>query len=52
LLPRTDAEAWHGATPPPAEVVFECPSCRGEWHARIVHDDVVPLPLGELALSG
>ena len=30
LLPRTDAEAWHGATPPPAEVVFECPRCHGD----------------------
>jgi hypothetical protein len=33
------------------EVVFQCPECQGEWHARVVGDDVVPLPLVEMASS-
>jgi hypothetical protein len=28
--------------------VFECPSCHQTWRARVVGDDVVPLPLDEL----
>jgi hypothetical protein len=51
LLPR-DAEAGRGPSPPHAEVVFQCPNCQGEWHARIVHDEVEPLPVAEMALSG
>jgi hypothetical protein len=51
LLPR-DAEAGRGPSPPNAEVVFQCPTCQGEWHARIVHDEVEPLQVAEMALSG
>jgi hypothetical protein len=25
-------------------VVFQCPQCLGEWRARLVGDDVEPLP--------
>jgi hypothetical protein len=31
-----------GVRPP---VTFRCPKCKGEWHGRIVGDDVKPLPL-------
>ncbi len=47
LLPQRDTEAWHGAAPQPGVVVFLCPQCQGEWRARVVGDDVVPLPLAE-----
>jgi hypothetical protein len=45
LLPQDTAEAWRGASPTRKEVVFQCPLCQGEWHARVVGDDVIPLPL-------
>jgi hypothetical protein len=46
LIPRINAEPWHGqATGRKPVVVFECPSCHGEWQARIIGDDVQPLPL-------
>ena len=48
LLPRT---AWQGAAPVGGIVLFQCPQCQGEWSARVVGDDVVPLPLerGDMA---
>ncbi len=51
LLPQTDVESWHGAAPPPGVVVFHCPQCNGEWRARVVGDDVVPLPMPEPSVS-
>ena len=30
---------------PGAIVNFHCPQCDGEWHAKVVGDDVRPLPL-------
>jgi hypothetical protein len=48
LLPRGDQESWR-FMPVQSEVVFQCPSCEGEWRARVVGDDVVPLPMEELA---
>ncbi len=50
LLPLTDIDAWHGAAPVRGMVVFQCPQCNGEWRARVVGDDVVPLPLAEPAV--
>jgi hypothetical protein len=44
LLPLSTAEAWHGTAPIPGVVVFQCPQCHSEWRARIVGDDVKPLP--------
>jgi hypothetical protein len=32
---------------PGAVVSFHCPQCEGEWHAKVVGDDVKPLPLEE-----
>ena len=52
LLPHQDLDAWRPATPTTRDVVFECPRCGREWHARLVGDDVVPLPLREVALHG
>ncbi len=45
LLPRGNPEAGQTAQ----VVVFECPHCGGEWQARVRGDDVIPLPLPELA---
>jgi hypothetical protein len=49
LLPCGNTEAWRTCTPSLSEVVFQCPQCHGEWHARVVGDDVEALPLEELA---
>jgi hypothetical protein len=51
LLPRDNTEAWRWAIPTAKVVVFECPQCHGEWHARVVGDDVKPLPLEELVTT-
>jgi hypothetical protein len=51
LLPRTGSDAWHGADPIRGVVVFQCPKCQGEWRARVVGDDVVPLPLEQVVMS-
>jgi hypothetical protein len=49
LLPLSDEHAWHGEAPPPGLVVFQCPNCQGEWQAKIIGDDVVPLPIQRTA---
>jgi hypothetical protein len=49
LLPRGDSNSWRGSVPSTSLVVFECPQCGGEWQGRVVGEDVVPLPLAELA---
>lgn len=51
LLPEGDPAAWKRSTPTRSEVLFHCPRCEGEWRARVVGDDVVPLPLEELAVQ-
>jgi hypothetical protein len=51
-LPKGNREAWRAATPTTNEVVFCCPRCHREWHARLVGDDVKPLPLEEPVLPG
>ena len=47
LLPQINREAWRGATVNTRTVLFQCPQCGGHWHARVVGDDVKPLPLQE-----
>lgn len=47
LLPRNNLYSWSGATPSVPEAVFQCPSCQGEWRARIRGDDLEMLPLEE-----
>jgi len=49
LLPHDHLEAWATSSPTTKMVTFECPQCQREWHARVVGDDVVSLPLEELA---
>ena len=49
LLPSRDAESWRGSVPSISVAVFECPKCARTWRARVVGDDVKPLPLEELA---
>lgn len=44
LLPGKSAtDAWRTARPTLNTVAFHCPRCGGEWHARLVGDDVRPL---------
>ena len=50
LLPHNDGESWRGYSPTLSIVTFQCPRCQGEWQARRVGDDVVNLPLEEMAL--
>lgn len=47
LLPAVPS--WQEPRQPQGIVNFECPQCHGEWHARLVGDDVEVLPLEELA---
>jgi hypothetical protein len=49
LLP-SNSESWRGSTPSASIVSFQCPQCQGEWHARRVGEDVVNLPLEEMAV--
>lgn len=47
LLPSRDTDSWRGSIPTTSMAVFECPQCGHEWRARILGDDIVPLPLDE-----
>ena len=49
LLPRDNHEAWRHSLPTRSTVLFECPQCHKEWQARVAGDDVIPLPLSEMA---
>jgi hypothetical protein len=51
LLPRQDTDSWRGPRPTVPIAVFECPHCRRIWRARIVGDDVEPMPIEEV-ISG
>ena len=51
LLPCQDTDSWKGYVPTAKVAVFQCPTCDRRWEARVVGDDVVPLPLGDAALS-
>ncbi len=51
LLPSNNHNAWRTAVPTTHIVSFRCPRCHGEWHARLIGDDVKPLPLEESTLS-
>jgi hypothetical protein len=48
LLPSGSPEAWRGSVPATPVVSFQCPKCGQEWHARVIGDDVKPLPLEEM----
>jgi hypothetical protein len=47
LFAKGNREGWRPAVPTTREIVFECPRCHGEWRARIVGEDAIPLPLEE-----
>ena len=49
LLPCGSPELLRESVVPAKVVTFHCPQCRGEWQARVVGDDVKPLPLPEVA---
>jgi hypothetical protein len=49
LLPYSDVKPWPGSTVTRPVVRFQCPQCQGEWSARLVGEDVRPLPLKEVA---
>ena len=48
LLPSRDTDSWRSLTPTTNTATFECPNCQQSWRARVVGDDVVPLPLDAL----
>jgi hypothetical protein len=48
LLPCRNTEAWNSLIPTTSVAVFQCPRCETVWRARIVGDDVKPLPAEEL----
>ena len=48
LLPSRDTDSWRGSVPTTPIAVFECPHCQQNWRARVVGDDIVPLPLDDL----
>jgi hypothetical protein len=45
LIPSTTAGPFQGKPGVRPEVMFRCPKCQGEWRARIIGEDVKPLPL-------
>ena len=51
LLPAGSLDVWRPALPSTNIIVFCCPRCQGEWHARIVGDDAVPIHEEELSAS-
>ena len=51
LLPQGDTRLFQGALPTANLVVFQCPRCEGQWRARVVGDDVKPLPLEQTATA-
>ena len=51
LLPLTDTQLFRFASPTVKTIVFQCPGCEGQWRARIVGDDAVPLPLTQNAVE-
>jgi hypothetical protein len=44
LLPSRDTDLWTGSVPSTSTAMFACPECGHTWRARVVGDDVVPLP--------
>jgi hypothetical protein len=52
LFPSGDRQAWQGAIPTVKTVVFKCPRCHNEWHARVVGDDVFAIAPKDVVVSG
>ena len=51
LIPRASPEPWQIPGPVGTVLVFHCPQCEGEWLARAVGDDVVPMPVQNTPLE-
>ncbi len=51
VFPEGKRDARSPLSPTQRHVVFLCPKCKQEWHARIQGDDAVPLPLQEPATA-
>ena len=51
LLPLGRPEAFQSSIPNVKVVTFQCPECQGFWQARVVGDDVVPLPFEKEAAT-
>jgi hypothetical protein len=49
LFPEGGREAWRPAAPTQNKIAFRCPSCKQQWHARIVGEDAIPLTAAEEA---
>ena len=47
LLPQTSGPLGQNYSLRSPRVVFQCPQCLHEWQARVVGEDVVPLPIEE-----
>lgn len=52
LLPSQDTDSWRGSLPTTSVAVFLCPKCSREWRARIVGEDVEPIPVDDLTPIG
>ena len=52
LFAKGDREAWRPAIPRIRDVTFQCPTCHHDWKARIVGDDVKPLPVTDHVAVG
>ncbi|HZT82106.1 MAG TPA: hypothetical protein VFA26_17900 [Gemmataceae bacterium] len=50
LLPQGDTRLFTAAVPGTKVVVFQCPTCQGQWKGQVVGDDVRPLPLEQTAV--
>ncbi len=44
LFPQGDRDSFKPAQPTRRIITFACPRCHGEWQARIIGDDAIPLP--------
>ena len=51
LLPAGHLEDFRPAHPSAKVIAFCCPRCHGEWHARIVGDDALPIQDQELTVT-
>ena len=51
LLPAGGSAVWRGSVAGRQILDFRCPKCGGQWAARVVGDDIEPLPVEDLVLA-
>ena len=51
LLPAGSLDVWRPAVPAATIIVFCCPRCHGEWHARHRRRRALPINDTELTAS-